>query len=333
MGCNTERSQSNFWFWGLLVTHGNTFKFTLLFLSTPCKDPHLSLRKKGEALDSTACWPGYSALGSPGMLPSRDFQELRFLLPQMLLPLADHIILRFCRDVLTPSFFIYKLKKIGDNLPLQYVPPLGLSQADVETEFAIWDASWSWTSGREQDWSEREGNLTDSEIRLLHAYGDWEGNGNPLQYSCLENPVDRGAWWAAVHRVAQSWTRLKRLSMHARIGKGNDNPLQCSCLENPLDRGAWWAAVHGVAQSQTRLKRLSSSSSMPTENLADIMCRVLPKWFGCLYPLQPVLGCGWPCEPVPWTKQCWATEENPEGAGSQLVPPGRALGSTRPVPQ
>ena len=42
-----------------------------------------------------------------------------------------------------------------------------------------------------------------------------EGNGNPLQYSCLENPVDRGAWWAAVHGVAQSWTWLKRLSMHA----------------------------------------------------------------------------------------------------------------------
>ena len=38
-----------------------------------------------------------------------------------------------------------------------------------------------------------------------------EGNGNPLQYSCLENPVDRGAWWAAVHRVAQSWTQWKRL--------------------------------------------------------------------------------------------------------------------------
>ena len=39
-----------------------------------------------------------------------------------------------------------------------------------------------------------------------------EGNGNPLQYSCLENPRDRGAWWAAVYGVAQSWTRLKRLS-------------------------------------------------------------------------------------------------------------------------
>ena len=33
-----------------------------------------------------------------------------------------------------------------------------------------------------------------------------EGNGNPLQYSCLENPMDRGAWWATVHGVAKSWT-------------------------------------------------------------------------------------------------------------------------------
>ena len=40
------------------------------------------------------------------------------------------------------------------------------------------------------------------------------GNGNPLQYSCLENPLDRGAWQATVHRVAQSQTRLKRLSTH-----------------------------------------------------------------------------------------------------------------------
>ena len=38
------------------------------------------------------------------------------------------------------------------------------------------------------------------------------GNGNPLQCSCLENPRDRGAWWAAIYGVAQSRTRLKRLS-------------------------------------------------------------------------------------------------------------------------
>ena len=40
-----------------------------------------------------------------------------------------------------------------------------------------------------------------------------EGNDNPLQCSCLENPRDGGPWWAAVYGVAQSWTRLKRLSM------------------------------------------------------------------------------------------------------------------------
>ena len=91
---------------------------------------------------------------------------------------------------------------------------------------------------------------------------DGEENGNPLQYSCLENPVDRRAWWALVHRVAQSWTRLKRLSMHACTGEGNGNPLQYSCLKNPGGRGAWWAAIYEVTQSGTRLKQLSSSSSI-----------------------------------------------------------------------
>ena len=48
----------------------------------------------------------------------------------------------------------------------------------------------------------------------FHFSPSWigEGNGNPLQCSCLENPRDRGAWWAAVCGVAQSRTRLKRLS-------------------------------------------------------------------------------------------------------------------------
>ena len=55
-----------------------------------------------------------------------------------------------------------------------------------------------------------------------------EGRGNPLQYSCLENSMDRGAWRAIVHRIAKS-----------RIGEGNGNPLQYSCLENPMDGGAW----------------------------------------------------------------------------------------------
>ena len=75
-----------------------------------------------------------------------------------------------------------------------------------------------------------------------------EGRGNPLQDSCLGNPMDRGAWRATVHGVTQSWTRLSDST-----GEGNGTPLQYSCLENPMDRGAWWATVHGVAKSQTRL--------------------------------------------------------------------------------
>ena len=48
-----------------------------------------------------------------------------------------------------------------------------------------------------------------------------KGNGNPLQCSCLENPRDGGAWWAAVYGVAQSWTRLKRLSSSSSSSIGN----------------------------------------------------------------------------------------------------------------
>ena len=86
---------------------------------------------------------------------------------------------------------------------------------------------------------------------------DGEGNGTPLQYSCLENPLDGGAWKAAVHGVAKGRARLSDFTFtfhFSCIGEGNGNPLQCPCLENPRDGGAWWAAVYAVAQSPIRLK-------------------------------------------------------------------------------
>ena len=125
-----------------------------------------------------------------------------------------------------------------------------------------------------------------------------EGNDNPLQCSCLENPRDGGAWWAATYGVTQSQTRLKRLSSSIAFigasqvalvvknqlakagdidmclipgsgrspGGGHCNPLQYSCLENPMDRGVWRATVHSAAKSWTRLKSLDRIAFISTES-------------------------------------------------------------------
>ena len=59
-----------------------------------------------------------------------------------------------------------------------------------------------------------------------------EGNGNPLQCSCLENPRDGGAWWAAVYGVAQSQTRLERLSSSSSSAAARQKPgAESTCLE------------------------------------------------------------------------------------------------------
>ena len=64
-----------------------------------------------------------------------------------------------------------------------------------------------WLSGKE---SACHAGDPDSIPGLGRSLGGWHGN--PPQYSCLENPVDRGAWYTTVHRVAQSRTQLKQLS-------------------------------------------------------------------------------------------------------------------------
>ena len=60
---------------------------------------------------------------------------------------------------------------------------------------------------------QRDTRDTDSIPRLGRSPG--EGNGNLLQYSCLENPMDRGAWWATVHGVSKSRTRLSGSAQHS----------------------------------------------------------------------------------------------------------------------
>ena len=69
-----------------------------------------------------------------------------------------------------------------------------------------------WLSGKET--SCNAGDVGDSGSIPGSGRSPGRGHGNPLQYSCLGNPIDRGAWQATVHGVANSWTRLKRLSTH-----------------------------------------------------------------------------------------------------------------------
>ena len=57
----------------------------------------------------------------------------------------------------------------------------------------------------------------ESKKQRIYVYITGKGHDNPLQYSCLENSMDRGAWRSTVHRVTKSWTRLKRLSMHTHM--------------------------------------------------------------------------------------------------------------------
>ena len=137
----------------------------------------------------------------------------------------------------------------------------------------VWKIPWTKEPGRLQSMGSLESDTTE----WLHFHFSLscfgEGNGNPLQCSCLENPRDGGAWWAAVYGVTPSrtwlkwlsssrayiilWaslidqsvnhlpvvqkTRVQSLGLGRSPGEGNGNPLQYSRLENPTDRGAWQA--------------------------------------------------------------------------------------------
>ena len=85
-----------------------------------------------------------------------------------------------------------------------------------------WKFPWTEEPGRLQSMGSlrlSHGDMTERLHFHLSLSCIGEGNGNPLQCSCLENPRDRGAWWAAIYGVPQSRTRLKRLSSTQRLGR------------------------------------------------------------------------------------------------------------------
>ena len=80
---------------------------------------------------------------------------------------------------------------------------------------------------------------------------------HPLQYSCLENPMDRGDWWAMVHGVSKSWTRLKGLSTHERMR------MKVSRGSSPRHKDAWPTRVLGPVEFTGDYKAAGGQGPMP----------------------------------------------------------------------
>ena len=105
----------------------------------------------------------------------------------------------FCLSPTFSGFFQHLLEKI-----LYYMDEI-LSNRDSMSTHLL---------GSEYPWKVVEGTALDLQTLRNRIR---EGNGNPLQYSCLQNLLDRETWWATVHRVVKSRTLLKRLRMHACV--------------------------------------------------------------------------------------------------------------------
>ena len=105
-----------------------------------------------------------------------------------------------------------------------------------------------------------------------------EGNGNPLQCSCLENPRDGRAWWAAVYGVTQSRTRLKRPSSSSEAEQ--TDPVQLHSTQN----GALWSALPGsfleMQNSGPHYGPMESRSALrcPLEAPGDLSKAQTPRW-------------------------------------------------------
>ena len=131
------------------------------------------------------------------------------------------------------------------------------------------------------------------------------GHGNPLQYSCLENPMDRGAWRATVHRVARSQTQLKRLSItHAQVRTGSQ--LGClpflRCVQGHMYHKAVWRDLrlrrspYPVKDSLLHLRNQHDWLSWEAHALGFSLAAVLGILYWSLCPPPPSLACLQPLE-------------------------------------
>ena len=126
----------------------------------------------------------------------------------------------------------------------------------------IWHPTLVLLPGKSHGWRSPWGRYESDSTEWLHFHFSLscigEGNGNPLQCSCLENPRDGGAWWASFCGVAQSRTRLKRLSSSSSI------------VEIDSDANVQWTLnLWGVKLLVNKIFVVSQTVSIPQRLLAD----------------------------------------------------------------
>ena len=121
-----------------------------------------------------------------------------------------------------------------------------------------WKIPWTEDSGRLQSTGSLELDTTERLHFhfLLSCTG--EGNGNPLQYSCLENPRDGGTWWAAVYGLAQSRTQLKRLSSSSNVVSSLKLKVEW-WLSGTRERGEW-ETVQWIWHLSCKMKKFYRSA-------------------------------------------------------------------------
>ena len=113
------------------------------------------------------------------------------------------------------------LLPVGRTLSVAHSLPLGTAGERASQEGLPW-----WLNSKESACNTRDPGDVGSIPHSGRSPGI--GHGNPLQYSCLENPMDGGAWWATVYRVSKGWTGLKQLSTRACVSFPGSS-LSCLC--------------------------------------------------------------------------------------------------------
>ena len=134
--------------------------------------------------------------------------------------------------------------------------------------------------------------LSPSSFAILNHSLVGEGNGNPLQRSCLENPRDGGAWWAAVYGITQSWIWLKRLSSSWLLHRGSSQPSYTGVLRieelhvaRVCTHPQWhtlmvpWSHCTFLTEQQAPATEATSTVTLPVTLYHPIRVCALEVWF------------------------------------------------------